>query len=297
MQGGKMRTYEIVQTVVIAERIKAFKLYAPLVTKHCEPGQFLIVMVHEQGERIPLTIADFDRDRGLVEIVFQEVGKSTIQLGAMKAGECLHAVAGPLGHASEIAGYKDVVAVGGGIGVAPVFPIARGCKKNGARVTSIIGARTRSLLIYEEKMRDISDDLVICTDDGSYGRRAVVTEPLRELLEKSRDIDLCLAIGPAMMMKSVAETTRPFGVRTLVSLNSIMIDGTGMCGGCRVSVSGKTYFACVDGPEFDGHEVDFELLMARQGMYRDQEREAVDDASHPCRIGLPQRKPDSPTQR
>lgn len=286
-----MKTYEIIHREQIAERVKVFIVYAPLITKHCRPGQFLIVMVHENGERIPLTIADFDRERGVVEIVFQEVGKSTVQLGAMEAGECLHAMVGPLGHASEITGWKGVVAVGGGIGVAPVFPIARGCKQNGARVTSIIGARTSELLIYEKKMRAISDELIVCTDDGSYGRQAMVTEPLRELLETEEEIDLCVAIGPAIMMKSVAETTRPFGVKTVVSLNSIMIDGTGMCGGCRVSVGGETYFACVDGPEFDGHEVDFELLMARQGMYRDQEKDAADESSHPCRIGLHPRKP------
>ena len=234
-----MKPYEIIHREQIAERVKVFVVYAPLITKHCQPGQFLIVMVHENGERIPLTIADFDRERGTVEIVFQEIGKSTVQLGAMEAGECLHAIVGPLGHASEITGWKRVVAVGGGIGVAPVFPIARGCKQNGARVTSIIGARTRELLIYEEKMRGISDELIVCTDDGSYGRQAMVTEPLREMLEKEEKIDLCVAIGPAIMMKSVAETTRPFGVKTVVSLNSIMIDGTGMCGGCRVSVGGR----------------------------------------------------------
>jgi ferredoxin--NADP+ reductase len=287
-----MKPYEIIHEEEIAERIKVFSVYAPLITKHCEPGQFLIVMVHEKGERIPLTIADFDRERGVVEIVFQEVGRSTSQLGALEAGECLHAIVGPLGHPSDIAECKEVVAVGGGIGVAPVFPIARGYKRKGARVTSIIGARTRELLIYEEKMRAISDDLIICTDDGSYGRPAMVTEPLRELLERGAGVDLCVAVGPAVMMKSVAETTRPFGVKTIVSLNSIMIDGTGMCGGCRVSVGGKTYFACVDGPEFDGHEVDFELLMARQGMYRDQEKDATDESSHPCKIGLHPRKPE-----
>ncbi len=285
-----MKTYEIIHKKQIAERVKVFVLYAPLIAKHCKPGQFLIVMVHENGERIPLTIADFASEEGIVEIVFQEVGKSTVQLGALEPGECLHAIVGPLGHASEIAGWNKVVAVGGGIGVAPVYPIARGCKEMGSRVTSIIGARSRDLLIYEEKMRAISDELVICTDDGSYGRQAMVTEPLRELLDAHRDIDLCLAIGPAIMMKSVAETTRPFGVKTIVSLNSIMIDGTGMCGGCRVSVGGKTYFACVDGPEFDGHQVDFELLMARQGMYRDEEKTAADESSHACRIGLEQNK-------
>lgn len=285
-QGRKMKTYEIVHKEQIAERVKVFRLHAPLIAKHCQPGQFLIVMVRETGERIPLTIADFDREGGIVEIVFQEVGKSTVQLGAMEEGESLHAVVGPLGHPSEIAGWKQIAAVGGGIGVAPVFPIARGVKQNGARVTSIIGARTKNLLIYEEKMRAISDELIICTDDGSYGRKAMVTEPLQELLETQKDIDLCLAIGPAIMMKSVVDTTRPFGVKTVVSLNSIMIDGTGMCGGCRVSVGGKTYFACVDGPEFDGHQVDFDLLMSRQGMYREQEKSAADASSHPCRIGL-----------
>ena len=284
-----MKNYEIVQKGQIAERVKVFTLYAPLIAKHCRPGQFLMVMVHEHGERIPLTIADFDREQGTVEIVFQEVGKSTVRLGTMAVGESLHAIVGPLGHPSELTGWKRAVVVGGGIGVAPVFPIARGLKENGTRLTAIIGARTRALLVYEQKMGRISDELIVCTDDGSHGRKALVTEPLQELLAKEEDIDLCLAIGPAIMMRSVVETTRPFGVKTVVSLNSIMIDGTGMCGGCRVSVGGKTYFACVDGPEFDGHQVDFDLLMSRQGMYRDQERSAEGESDHTCRIGLEQR--------
>ncbi|MDQ7006055.1 MAG: sulfide/dihydroorotate dehydrogenase-like FAD/NAD-binding protein [Acidobacteriota bacterium] len=281
-----MREYEILSTEDVTEEIKIFDLYAPMVSRRCQPGQFLIVMNDERGERIPLTIADFDREKGTVEIVFQVVGKSTAQLGAMKPGDALYAVVGPFGHPSEIRGHRKVVTVGGGIGIAPVYPIARGYRENGAYTINIIGARHGDLLVYEEKMRAISDELIVCTDDGSRGRKALVTEPLKEILEAHDDVDLCLAIGPPIMMKFVAETTRPLGVKTIVSLNSVMIDGTGMCGGCRVDVGGKTFFTCVDGPEFDGHAVDFDLLMSRQSMYRDQERQAMERWEHECRLGL-----------
>jgi len=281
-----MKDYEIVSSQVVTSDIKIFQLYAPDVSRHCQPGQFLIVMNHELGERIPLTIADYDRAAGTVELVFQEVGKSTAQLGAMRVGDCLYAVVGPFGHASKVDGYSRVVTVGGGIGIAPVYPIARALKQSGAHTINIIGAREKQLLVYEEKMRAISDELIICTDDGSYGRKDLVTAPLRELLESRDDIEMCLAIGPPIMMKFVAETTRPFGVKTIVSLNSVMIDGTGMCGGCRVDVGGKTFFTCVDGPEFDGHTVDFDLLLSRQGMYHDQEKESMDRWQHECRLGL-----------
>lgn len=287
-----MKPYEIHRKEQAGDRVKIIDLYAPLVTRHCQPGQFLIVMTHESGERVPLTIADFDREQGTVEIVFQEVGKSTLRLGAMEEGDCLYAVVGPLGHPSEIISCKKVVAVGGGIGMAPIYPIVRAHHENGAHTISIIGARTKDLFFYEDKLRAVSDELIVCTDDGSYGRKGLVTEPLKELLESQKDVDLCLAIGPAIMMRSVAETTRPFGVKTVVSLNSVMIDGTGMCGGCRVSVGGKTYFPCVDGPEFDGHQVDFDLLMSRQRMYSDQEKDAKEDWSHECRLGLTPRHPD-----
>lgn len=281
-----MREYEILSTEAVTDDIKIFDLYAPMVARRCEPGQFLIVMTTEAGERIPLTIADFDHEKGTVEIVFQEVGKSTAQLGTMKAGECLYAVVGPFGHPSQIEGHKKVITVGGGIGIAPVYPIARGYKQKGAHTINIIGAREKRLLIYEEKMRAISDELIVCTDDGSYGRKALVTEPLKELLERDHEIDVCLAIGPPIMMKFVSETTRPFGVKTIVSLNSVMIDGTGMCGGCRVDVGGDTLFTCVDGPEFDGHKVDFDLLMSRQSMYKEQEHQAMQRWEHECRLGL-----------
>lgn len=281
-----MKDYEILSTRAITDDIKIFDLYAPMVARRCEPGQFLIIMTTEAGERIPLTIADFDHGKGTVEIVFQEVGKSTAQLGKMKAGDRLYAVVGPFGHPSEIKGHKKVITVGGGIGIAPVYPIARGYKESGAHTINIIGAREKKLLIYEEKMRAVSDELIVCTDDGSYGRKALVTEPLKELLEKDRNVDVCLAIGPPIMMKFVSETTRPFGVKTIVSLNSVMIDGTGMCGGCRVDVGGDTFFTCVDGPEFDGHKVDFELLMSRQSMYKNEEQQAMQRWEHECRLGL-----------
>jgi len=279
-----MREFEILRKEVITDDIKIFELYCPIIATHCRPGQFLIVMVHEEGERIPLTIADFDAEKETVEIVFQEVGKSTIHLGTLNEGDLLYAVVGPFGMPRHIEGFKKVVTVGGGIGIAPVYPIARGFKQNGAHCINIIGAREHHLLIYEEKMKAISDEFIICTDDGSYGRKALVTEPLKEILERDSDVEVCLAIGPPIMMKFVALTTKPFGVKTIVSLNSVMIDGTGMCGGCRVDVGGKTMFTCVDGPEFDGHEVDFDLLMSRQSMYHDDEKLSLEKYEHECRL-------------
>lgn len=280
-----MREFEILDKLSVTGAIKIYRLAAPLIARSCRPGQFLIIIVHELGERVPLTIADFDREAGTVDIVVQEVGKSTRLLGTLGVGEQLYAVVGPFGHCSEIEGFSKVITVGGGIGIAPVYPIARGYHENGARTINIMGARSRELLFWEDKMRAVSDELIVCTDDGSYGRKALVTEPLREILEREADaVDVCLAIGPGIMMKFVAETTRPFGVKTIVSLNSVMIDGTGMCGGCRVQIGDATQFACVDGPEFDGHEVDFDLLLSRQSMYHEQEQEAMDRWNEHCRL-------------
>jgi ferredoxin--NADP+ reductase len=255
---------------------KLFEIRAPAVARKAQPGQFVIVRIHERGERIPLTVADFDRTRGTITLVVQEVGKTTMEMGTMESGDRLASFAGPLGNPSEIEHYGTVLCVGGGFAIAPIYPIARALKEAGNTVLSILGVRSRELLFWEEKMRSVSDELIVCTDDGSYGRKGVVTLPMKEMLEGGRRIDHVWAIGPAVMMKFCAFTTHPFAVPTIVNLNSIMIDGTGMCGACRVEVGGKTCFACVDGPEFDGHEVDWDLVMARQHIYLEEEKQATE---------------------
>jgi len=255
------------------------------VARKARAGQFIIVRIDERGERVPLTIADYDREAGLITIIFQEVGKSTRQLGRLEPGGTVASFAGPLGHPTEIGNYGTVVCAGGGVGIAPIYPIARELREAGNTVISIIGARNRSLLFWEEKMRAVSDQLIVCTDDGSYGRKTLVTEPLRELLgDAGRKIARVWAIGPAMMMKFVSAATRPFGVPTTVSLNTIMIDGTGMCGGCRVLLEDGARFVCVDGPEFDGHKVDWENLLSRLQFYREEERIAMERYDHTCRL-------------
>jgi ferredoxin--NADP+ reductase len=247
---------------------------APAVAAACQPGQFIILMIHEEGERIPLTIADFDREAGTITIVVQAVGTSTRHLQKLGRGDSVSNFIGPLGMPSEIENVGTVVCAGGGVGVAPIYPIARALKEAGNKVICIMAARNESLLFWEDKMRDVSDELIVTTDDGSRGRQCLVTEPLKELCETG-GIDLVYAIGPGVMMKFCSKTTEPYGIRTFVSLNSIMVDGTGMCGGCRVSVGGETKFVCVDGPEFDGHKVDFDLLMSRQRQYLPQERKSL----------------------
>lgn len=268
--------YEIVRAETLAANVKMFVIAAPLIARKCQPGQFVIVRTDETGERIPLTIADFDRAAGTITIIFQEVGFSTKQLGALPAGSAIRDVVGPLGRPTEIAHFGTVVCIGGGIGVAPVYPIARAYKEAGNRVIAIIGARTAKLLIYVDEMRTVSDALYITTDDGSAGQKGLVIDPLKDLIAKGEKIDRVMAIGPVIMMKSVADTTRPHHIHTIVSLNPIMVDGTGMCGGCRVKVGDENKFACVDGPEFDAHEVDFPLLMSRQRMYIEEERHILE---------------------
>ncbi len=276
--------YEIVNREDLAPVTKLIEVKAPLVARKAQAGQFVIIRVYQKGERIPLTIADFDREEGTLTLIFQEVGKSTMLLGTKQKGDCLASVTGPLGLPSEIENYGTVICVGGGVGIAPVFPIARELKHAGNKVVSIIGARNKDLLFWEDKMRSVSDELIVTTDDGSYGRKALVTEPLKELLESDLNPSHIWAIGPAIMMKFVSLTTQPFGVPTIVSLNSIMVDGTGMCGACRVSVGGQTRFVCVEGPEFDGHQVDWDLLLERQRIYLDEEKLAVEDwKAHGCR--------------
>ena len=265
--------YTIVKKEELTPGVQLHVVSAPLIAKKCRPGQFVILRIDEEGERIPLTIADFDRTAGTITLIFQEVGHSTRQLGTLGEGDAVLDLAGPLGQATHIEKLGTVVCVGGGIGVAPVYPIARAFREAGNRVISIIGARNADLLILEKEMAAVSDELIVMTDDGSKGRKGVVTAPLKELLDAGEKVALVMAIGPVIMMKFVAQTTQPYGVKTVVSLNPIMVDGTGMCGGCRVSVGNKNKFACVDGPEFDGHEVDFDLLMARQKMYHSHERQ------------------------
>ncbi|SDF87530.1 sulfide/dihydroorotate dehydrogenase-like FAD/NAD-binding protein [Sporolituus thermophilus] len=266
--------YTILDKKVLSPGVKQIVVSAPLIARKARPGEFVILRVDENGERIPLTIADFDRQAGTVTLIFQEVGATTRRLGRLETGDALSDLAGPLGKPTHIEKMGTVVCVGGGIGIAPIYPIARGMKEAGNRVISILGARTRELLILEQEMKAVSDLVYVTTDDGSYGRRGLVTDVLKELLDSGEPIAEVVAVGPVVMMRAVAETTRPYGVKTVVSLNPIMVDGTGMCGGCRVSVGGQTKFACVDGPEFDGHQVDFAGLMARQRMYAEREKYA-----------------------
>ena len=271
--------YKILSAEELSAGVKSFIVEAPMVARKCQAGQFIILRIDEAGERIPLTIADYDREKGTIQLIFQEVGDTTRQLGTLKAGDSLLDVAGPLGKATEIENFGTVVCIGGGIGVAPIYPIARAYKKAGNRVVSIMGARNADLLIMEKEMRSVSDVLHITTDDGSAGRKGLVVDPLKDMIAAGEKVDRVMAIGPMVMMRAVAEVTRPHGIKTIASLNPIMVDGTGMCGGCRCSVGGETKFACVDGPEFDGHAVDFNGLMSRARMYQTQERQCKGDGS------------------
>ena len=268
--------YKIMLREDLVPSIHLFKIEAPAVAQKAQAGQFVVIRVDETGERIPLTIADWDREEGTITIVFMEVGATTRKLAQLKAGDSIANFVGPLGVPSHIEKYGTVACVGGGVGIAPILPIARALKEAGNKIISIIGARNKDLLFWEDRVRDISDSLIVTTDDGSYGRKALVTEPLKELLEGNGKIDMVVAIGPAIMMKFCAQTTKPFGVPTIVSLNPIMVDGTGMCGCCRVEVGNETKFTCVDGPDFDGHQVDWDLLFARQRIYLDEEKRALE---------------------
>lgn len=263
---------KIIRKANIAEAVYEFVVDAPLVAHKCRPGQFVIIRTDEFSERVPLTIADFDREKGYITLIVQAVGNSTRHLcDTFDVGDDILDVVGPLGQPSEMGNFGTVVVVGGGIGVAPVYPIARAYHELGNKVISIIGARNKDLIIWQDKMAAISDEVIVTTDDGTAGHKGFVTDPLRAMLEKGEKIDLVLAIGPVIMMKNVAAVTEPFGVKTTASLNTIMVDGTGMCGGCRVNVDGENKFACVDGPEFDAHKVDFANLLMRQQMYKNQE--------------------------
>jgi ferredoxin--NADP+ reductase len=268
--------FRISRKMELSDAVLLFEIEAHDIARKAKAGNFFVLRINEQGERIPLTIADFNKENGTITAVFQKMGKTTHQLAELGEGDSIHDVIGPLGMHSHIENFGKVICVGGGVGIAPVYPIARALKEAGNTVLSVIGARTQNLIFWEEKMREVSDDLIIVTDDGSQGRKAVVTVPVDELLSKDKSIQRVIAIGPAIMMKFVCVTTEKHQVKTIVSLNSIMVDGTGMCGACRVEVGGETKFACVDGPEFDGHQVDFNLLMARQRMYGEEEKAAFE---------------------
>jgi len=267
--------FKILEKEDMGNNVFRFVVHAPRVAKKAKAGQFFIVRQGEGYERIPLTIADFDRENGTITMIFQVVGASTLALSQLNEGDAVADIAGPLGQPSEIEKLGKVVMVGGGIGIAPIYPIARALKEAGNEVISIIGARTKDLLFWEDKMRAVSDHLYIATDDGSYGRKGFVTQILEDVL-KEEDIKRVWAIGPMVMMRAVANVTRPFNVSTIVSMNPIMVDGTGMCGACRLSVDGKTRFACVDGPEFDAHQVDFDLAMKRAAVFKTEEKLAME---------------------
>lgn len=259
----------------------------PMMAKAARPGQFVIVIPHEHGERIPLTIADFDRGRGTVTLVIQAVGKTTKEMQqTCRAGSKIFSVVGPMGEPSHIGQGGKVVCVGGGLGVAPVFPQARAFKENGAYVIGVIGFRTKELVFWEDKFRQVCDEFIVCSDDGSVGIKGLVTDGIKLSLEKHDDISEVVAIGPPIMMRACAEATRPAGVKTTVSLNPIMVDGTGMCGGCRVKIGGTIKFACVDGPDFDGHQVDFDDLMNRLKRFAEDEKLAAERWSETCRAGI-----------
>jgi ferredoxin--NADP+ reductase len=274
--------YKVVEKETIAPDVDVFVVEAPLIAKKACPGQFVLVRVDETGERTPLTIADFDRSKGTITIVVQRVGRSTVKMGAVNAGECFQNVTGPLGTPTHLEKHGTVVVIGGGIGIAPAYPVARGMKEKGNKVIVISGARTKDLLFWQDRMEAVSDEHYVSTDDGSVGTKGFVTTVLSGLIEKGEKIDRVFAVGPVPMMRAVTETTRPHEIPTIVSLNPVMVDGTGMCGGCRVSVGGETKFACVDGPEFDGHLVDFEELTLRQQFYRNEEVAELEK----CRLEL-----------
>lgn len=263
--------YKILNKRQLNETVILMDIDAPFVAKKALAGQFIILRVDEYGERIPLTIADYDREKGTVTIIFQIAGATTQLLSTLKAGDSLKDFVGPLGKATELEGYKKVCVIGGGVGCAIAYPSAKALFKNGAEVDVIAGFRSRDIVILEDEFKAVSSSLYITTDDGSYGEKGFVTDKLKSLIDVGNNYDLVLAIGPVPMMKFVCKTTEPYGIKTLVSLNPIMIDGSGMCGGCRVNVGGEIKFACVDGPDFDGHLVNFDELMKRNSTYREQE--------------------------
>ena len=274
--------YKILEVKELAANIYLMEVEAKRIAKRCEPGQFIIVRTDEEGERIPLTICDYDREKGTVTIVFQTVGAGTVRMAELKAGDCFHDFVGPLGCPSEFVHEsleelkkKSILFVAGGVGTAPVYPQVKWLKEKGIEADVIVGAKTKDLLILEKEMSEVAGNLYVTTDDGSYGRSGMVTQTIKDLVEEGKHYDVCVAIGPMIMMKFVCKMTEELGIATVVSLNPIMVDGTGMCGACRVTVDGEVKFACVDGPEFDGHKVDFDQAMKRQQLYKTAEGRAV----------------------
>lgn len=274
--------FSILKKEKLNDYVSKMVLLAPLIAKKALPGQFIILRVHQKGERIPLTIADFDRERGTITIVYQVIGTTTRLLDQLNAGETILDLAGPLGKPTEISGAKKVAVIGGGVGCAIAYPQAKAIYDSGADIDIVAGFRSKELVILEDDMSKVCRDLVIVTDDGSNGKRGFVTDALRELIDSGRSYDLVVAIGPIPMMKAVCELTKVYAIKTIVSMNPIMIDGTGMCGGCRLIVGGKTKFACVDGPDFDGHEVDFGEAMKRLNTYKEQEKVSL--TKHDCNL-------------
>jgi len=266
--------YRIIHKRSLAPQIDEMVVEAPEVASHARPGNFVVLRLHERGERIPLTIAEADPRVGTITLLFQKIGKTTYELGDMNTGDAIMDVAGPLGHPTPISEYGHCVLVGGGIGTATLYPILNGLRDHGNRTTVILGARTKDLIVWEDRFREKANAVMITTDDGSYGRKGLVTDALKEIIE-SDNVAVVFAVGPVPMMKAVSMLTKPYKIKTLVSLNPIMVEGTGMCGACRVNVGGKTRFACVDGPEFDGHEVDFEELSRRLRFYQREEEAAL----------------------
>ncbi len=276
--------FKIVSAQFLAENIKRFEIQAPRIAKKRKAGQFVIVRLDEQGERIPLTIADSDVEKGTISIIVQGVGKTTRKLNIKEAGDSILDVVGPLGEPSHIENFGTAVSIGGGVGTAIAYPTAVALKQAGNYVITINGARNKDLVLLEDEMNAVSDEAYVTTDDGSYGFHGFVTQKLQALIDDGKNIDFVLAIGPIPMMRAVAEVTRPYGIKTVVSLNPIMVDGTGMCGGCRVTVDGESKFACVDGPEFDAHQVDFKNLMDRNKVYRALENHKLESFEHHCKL-------------
>jgi len=273
--------FKIIDTYELGPKMHYMLMDAPLIAGKAQAGQFVIIRVSEKGERVPLTIADYDRVKGTVTLVFQEAGKTTCALGAMKKGDFLHDLLGPQGNPTEVEKFGHAVVIGGGIGVAPVYPLARALKDAGNKVTSIIGYRSKDYIFWEDKMRAASSQLIIATNDGSYGKKGFVTEMLKNIMDSGEVVDIVFAIGPPVMMKAVCDMTREKKLKTIVSLNSLMVCGMGMCGACRVSVGEKTKFTCMDGPDFDGHQVDFPLLMKRLETYKAEECSCQKNGSGP----------------
>jgi len=280
-------SHKIVSRKQLSENVFTAEVDASLIAEARKPGQFVIISINsEYSERIPLTIADADPEKGTIRLIWQRVGKTTAELSDLKVGDEIANIVGPLGKPTHIENFGICVCVSGGIGAAPLLPIVKALRKAGNKIITIIGARTRELLLLEEEFTRLSDELIVTTDDGSYGRKALVTEPLKEVCEHKPKPDRAFAIGPAIMMKFCCEVTKQFNIPTQVSLNTIMVDGTGMCGGCRIEFDGKPKFVCVDGPEFDGHKVNFDLMIKRLNAYKDQEQKAHKDYQYKCKIGL-----------